>query len=122
MSEFELEYLLTETGLAAIQTFGMFVTVTSAYLVAAYLAGRRLTRLQAIIVSTLYLVAALIMTWATVGYITRSIPVADALELMHPDRLYALQPPVRVVTLVLMLGGIFASLKFMWDIRKAPEE
>ena len=74
-SEFELEYLPTETSPAAVQTFGMFVRATSAHLVAAYLAGRRLTGLQATIVSTLYLVAALIMTWSTIGHITRVIPV-----------------------------------------------
>ena len=113
MSEFELEYLLTELGVAAMGAFGMFVTVTSAYLVAAYLAARRLTGTQATIVSTLYLVGALVTTWATYGYITRAIPVADALELLHPDRIYAMQPPVRVVTLLVMLCGIVASLKFM---------
>ena len=117
MTEFELESLLTEMGLAAVESFGMYVTVTVAYLVAAFVTGKKLTKTQIFIVNTLFIISAVIMTVATVGYITRGIPIADALEVIHPDRWYAMQPPVRAAVITLESLGILASLKFMWDVR-----
>ena len=117
VTEFELEYLLTETGIASLQAFGMYVTVTVAYLVAAYTTGKDLSKSQVLVVNTLYIISASVMTWATVGYITRAIPFADALELIHPGRRYGMQPPVQIAVAVVELSGILASLKFMWDVR-----
>ena len=117
MTEFELEYLLTETGLASVEAFGMYVTVTVAYLVAAYTTGKDLSKSQIFVVNTLFIISAAVMTWATVGYITRAIPFADALELIHPDRRYAMQPFIQITLIILQLSGILDSLKFMWDIR-----
>lgn len=118
MTEFELEYLLTELGVAALETFGMYVTVTVAYLVAAYVAGEKLTKLQVFIVNTLFLVSTIISVWACIGYISRAIPIADALEVLNPDRRYSLQPPVLIAVLVVQSLGILACLKFMWDVRQ----
>jgi len=121
MTEFELKYLLAENGMGALEAIGMYMTVTTAYLVAAYLAGRRLTTSQIITISGLYVVAAILCTWATSAYITSGIEIADALEVLHPDRIYGMQPIARLFCVALQGLGILASLKFMWDIRRTPE-
>jgi len=122
MTEFDLKYLLAENGMGALQSIGIYLTVTTAYLVAAYLAGRRLTTSQIFTVSVLYVVGAMLSTWATMAYVTSGIEVADALEVMHPERVYGMQPLARLVCVALQILGIFVSLKFMWDIRRTPEE
>jgi hypothetical protein len=122
MTEFELEILLTETGLAAVESFGMYVTVTVGYLVAAFVTGRKLTKTQVLIVNALFIISAMMMMVATVGFITRGIPIADALEVIHPDRLYAMQPQVRIAVVILESSGILASLKFMWDVRHSEAQ
>lgn len=119
MTEYELESLLTELGSTSIETFGMYVTVTVAYLVAAYVAGKELTRLQILVVNTLFIISAAIMTWGTTGYILRGIPIADELEILNPDRRYSMQPPVLLAVLIVQSLGILACLKFMWDVRHA---
>ena len=121
MTEFELKTLLAENGMGSMQAIGIYLTVTTAYLVAAYLAGKRLTTSQIIFVSILYAVGAILCTWATWAYITSGIEVADALEVMHPDRIFGMQPLFRLVCVFLQILGIFASLKFMWDIRRTQE-
>ncbi len=117
MSEYELEELLTSASLAAVEGFTVYLSVTTAYLIAAYLVGRQLTPMQIFIVNTLYIVAGLIMTWSTFGYATRAIAFADALEVMNPDRRYGAQPIVRTGIALVQTLGILASLKFMWDVR-----
>ena len=117
MTEYELEDLLTSTSLAAVESFGMYVSITIAFLIASYLAGGKLSNPQAAVVSILFIVASGVSAWATMGYCSRSIPIANALEVLHPDRVYGMQPFVLITLLVLQTLGIVASLKFMWDVR-----
>jgi len=117
MTEYELEDLLTSTSLAAVESFGMYVSITTAFLIASYLAGGKLSNLQTATVSILYVVASAVAAWATVGYCSRAIPIANALEVIHPERFYGMQPLVLVTLSVLQTLGIIASLKFMWDTK-----
>ena len=117
MTEYELEDLLTSTSLAAVESFGMYISITTAFLIASYLAGGKLSNPQAAIVSILYVVASAVSAWATIGYCSRAIPLANALEVIHPERIYGMQPFVLVTLSALQTLGIIACLKFMWDIR-----
>jgi uncharacterized membrane protein len=51
----------------------LYLTVTSGFLIVAYLAGRKLTKSQLIIVSCLYLIFASLATYLTIGYGLRGI-------------------------------------------------
>ncbi len=117
MSEYELEELLTSSSLAAVEGFTVYLSVTTAYLIAAYLVGKQLTPMQIFIVNTLYILAGFIMTWSTFGYATRAIGFADALEAINPDKRYGAQPLVRTCIALVQSLGMIASLKFMWDVR-----
>ena len=122
MTEYELEDLLTSTMSASSDLFAIYVTLLVAYLVAAYLAGDRLTSAQATTISILFIVASTVMTWGCVTYIGRAIPFADALEVINPDRRYGSQPIVQYTVLLVQVLGIIACLKFMWDVRHREDE
>lgn len=122
MSEFELEDLVTSSSLAAVEVLTVYITITTAYLIAAYLAGRQLSPTQTLIVTVLYVGAATMMTWACFGYSTRAIGFVDQLEMLNPDNRYGAQPFVRNTILVVQALGIVASLKFMWDVRHPRTE
>lgn len=115
--EMEMEDILTGMTTAALDCFGMYVTMLVAYLVTAYFVGNRLAVQQAMIISVLFVTAAIVMTWGSFAFLSRAIPVANALETMHTDRIYGAQPAVRNITVAIMGFGILACLKFMWDVR-----
>jgi len=117
MTEYELEDLLTSTTLAGVEVFGLYLTVLASYLVAAYLAGRQLTTLQATTVSVLFVFGASLSAYTNFAYLARTIPFADSLELIHPDRIYGAQPLAQRAVFILEMLGIIACLRFMWDIR-----
>ena len=53
---------------------------------------------------------------------SRAIPIADALEKVNPGVMYGAQPIARNIATVILMLGIFAALKFMWDIRHPKTE
>ncbi len=122
MTEYELEELLTITTMAGVEVFAMYVTILGSYLVAAYLAGKRLSFTQSLTVSVLFVYAASLTTYVSYAYLARAIPMADALQVIHPDRLYGAQPITQGATLLLQAVGILTCLKFMWDIRHPKTE
>jgi cellobiose-specific phosphotransferase system component IIC len=122
MTEYELEDLLTSTMSASVDIFAIYISLLVAYLVAAYLAGDRLTSAQATTISILFLVASAVMTWGCVTYIGRAIPLADALEVINPDRRYGSQPIVQYAVLLVQILGIITCLKIMWDVRHGKDE
>lgn len=122
MTEYELEDVLTSTTVASVEAFGMYITIVASYLVVAYLAGRNLTIQQIFIVSILFVIAATLTSFSAYSYLVRAIPMADALELMHPERRYGAQPFTAYWIGGLMVMGILASLLFMWQVRYPKKE
>ena len=117
MTDYELQDLLNSTGIAGLEAFGMYMTLLVAYLIAAYLAGSRLTSAQALTLSVLFLVGSLIFTWGTFAYLGRAVAIVDELELLHPDVSYGSQPWFRYAVAILQGLGIMSCFKFMWDTR-----
>lgn len=95
----------------------MYVALMVAYLVSAYFTGQNMTRSQVVLVSILYSIAALGMTWSTYTYMSRSIPLADALVVLNPNTTYGAQPFARNIAAALQVLGVLSALKFMWDVR-----
>jgi hypothetical protein len=122
MSEAEIVESMTEYfGLNA-EMLSIYLTVTSGYLIVAYLVGSKLTRSQLIIVSGLYLVFATATSYLAIGYGMRGIHYAEILRNLSPSTpLYSTELVPGAIAFVL-LGGIVASLKFMWDSRHPKTE
>ena len=117
MTAYEMADLLTGLVDGTIASFQLYISLIIAFLVATYLTANRMTGTQIVIVSTLFSIAALLTAWATYSYMTRAVPLADQMEVLNPDTRYGAQPWARDMLGILMILGILASLKFMWDVR-----
>ena len=101
---------LLDTALAS---WGLYFTAISGYLIVAYLVGERLTRAQLIIISSLFVVIALAMTFTGFSLSERAIQ----LEVEFEGERDALDS-ISYFMLVAQILGVFAALKFMVDVRK----
>ena len=131
MTEFETRILVTDTAqlmTAMADVLGthtaIFLTLISGYLVVAYLAGAKLTRLQVSIATSMYVVAA-----AYEGLFMASIMRAMALAResylkLNPSFSDSAFVAVRgdQIGLVILLAGVLTPLWFMWSVRHARSE
>ena len=122
MTEYEMADLLTSITMAAVEVFSTYISLTAAYLVATYLVGQKLTTAQMTTVSILYVVAASIVVWTLYSYMSRAVPIADALEVINPGVTYGAQPMMKNILSGVMALGIPACLSFMWSVRHAKAE
>jgi hypothetical protein len=72
-----------------------------------------MTQQQTIVTTGLFIIAALFTTWGTTGYFKQARDLVDQAEF---ERAIPFLKP-HLVALPLLAMGIFAGLKFMWDIR-----
>ena len=104
---------LTQSGLMN------YFTILSSYLIIAYFAGANLSRFQALTITGLYLAMQLFTTWGIVTFFVATRLLADTLSIggWQP-------PPVKPVYVAspLLIIGIIAGLKFMWDVRHPKSE
>jgi hypothetical protein len=114
--------------------FAVYLTIITAYLVAAYVAGDKLTRPQAFIATVTYIFGAAVIVYSLVlnmeGLLTVRANVADTwLEYGKVER--AQRNDVAELGLLRLLGpawrtlmvlGIFAPLYFMWSVRHPKNE
>ncbi len=118
----EIEQVLAATEIVVEQLGGangamtLYLTVTSGYLLVAYLAGNELTRLQATIITCLYGVFAATNTVAVVSFFNAAIHYGHT----YGTGRMPFWPPYIVGTMFSL--GILASLKFMWDVRHPKTE
>lgn len=122
MTEYEMGELLYNTYDTLWETSQMYFTLVSAYLVVAWLVGTKLTRGQYVIVTALYLfwVAGIIQTQVFTGMSTvnlaSSIASQNSVLLREYGSGAAMFIGIYSFTVV-MVGGVLASLYFMWSIR-----
>lgn len=116
MTEYELiDGAGTFFGLGLTCVMGYF-SVLASYLIAAYVVGSSLTRQQTITVTSLYLAMQLFMTWGAVVYLYSARLMVGQLE---KGQQQFIGP--HTVALPLLIIGVFAGLKFMWDVRHPKE-
>jgi len=96
--------------------FSIYITFTFGYLTVAYFAGANLSRVQVVIISSLYVLAASSFFITTITH-TQSF---GALVSKHPDFVYSIfwHAPWTPWATTIQVGGILASLYFMYDSRK----
>ena len=131
MTEFETRILRTDVAqlmTALSDVLGthtaIFLTLISGYLVVAYLAGAKLTRLQVSIATTIYIVAA-----AYEGLFMASIFRAMALAResylkLDPSFSDSIFVAVRgeQIGFTVLWAGVLAPLWFMWSVRHPKTE
>jgi len=118
----ETEQVLAATQIVVEQLGGangamtLYLTVTSGYLLVAYLAGKELTRLQAAIITCLYMGFTATNTLAVISFFNAAIHYGHT----YGTGRMPLWPPYIVGTMFFL--GILACLKFMWDVRHPKTE
>jgi hypothetical protein len=122
MTEAELMELVQALWANYLSTMGLFISVISAYLIIAYIAGARLTKQQAVLVNILMGVFTGFSVTAMHGF---SVSATEATLLaveMSAQRTKIGLTYVPELTLTVFPAIILASYKFMWDVRHPKTE
>ena len=120
MTEAEVLEIINAHASNAMTALSIYVSLTFAYLMVAYLVGAKLSKLQVFVVSTLYFLSSFIFA---IGAITHSQSLANLLS-SYPDfipsNLWEL--PYSLMLAAMTGGGIVACFYFMYDIRRRVQK
>jgi hypothetical protein len=122
MTEYELVDNAMTYFNAARTAFGMYITVVSGYVIAAFVAGKRLNRAQVWIVNLLFFCTASLFTLGTVACYARTNEYANRLLELDPNRTSYFTESAAIGVGVLQILGIAACLYFMWSVRHPKTE
>ena len=117
MTEYELTDAINSTMSVYATSFSLYLTIISAYLIAGFIAGERLTTQQFIIVSVLFFFPSGLTIFAMSGAGTRIAYSADALRLLDAENPIRFKMSFNYLLSAICALGIIASFKFWWDIR-----
>jgi hypothetical protein len=122
MTEYELIDAINGTADLLTTSFSLYVTFTTAYLICAYMVGSSLNRSQCFVITVLYGASAGITTLAMLSIGARILDLYSTLKLTNPARLGPIHDWIYVEISAISIVGIFASFKFMWDLRHPKAE
>jgi hypothetical protein len=122
MTEYELADAIASYSVAAMTAMTLYLTAVTAYLVAAFVAGSRLSGKQVSIVNAIFLFVAGFFTYGTAGYFNRQLYYVGKLAALVPDESLLMNIETIVFIVTVELLGIVASLYFMWSIRHPKTE
>ena len=113
MTDAELwELIIMSLGNAA-SIIAVYLSVTSGYLIVAYLVGKKLTRMQNTLITVLYITFAMIITLATVANFDRAAYLLKFTEETYRSPLSSGLPAVAMIAGPVLLIGVTACVKFM---------
>lgn len=119
MTFFELAGLVRENINAGMGAITLYLTVVTTYLVAAYLAGEKLTRFQVFLTTSLFIIFAVVFTTGSVAFFRSTTEITARFG-----------NDVGISTFPILFAwavgcaeifGILGSLKFMFDVRNNKE-
>ncbi len=103
-----------EYGMAMMETITLYLSVVTAYLVSAYVAGKNLSPIQMTIVTGFFVVFALFFSFGTYTYIMN----AHELSAQYSETYLGRYQSTGYVIVTAELLGILASLWFMYDAHR----
>ena len=122
MTEAEALEIAVQYGSTAVTTFTVYISVTFAYLVAAFYVGSRLSTFQAFTASSLYIITAGSAIFAHIGYMQGQFLILKQVpNVLDNLAIYSGGFWVSYMSIVLG-GGMIVSLYFMWQIRHPKTE
>ena len=122
MDEAELMELTQALWANYLSTMALFVSIISAYLIVAYIAGRKLTRPQVVLVNILM---GAFTSFGIAGMYAFSLTGTEAMLLafeMSTQRKTHGLTFLPVTTLIVFPAIVLGCYKFMWDIRHPKTE
>jgi hypothetical protein len=122
MTEYELIDAINGTTDLLTTSFSMYVTFTTAYLICAYMVGGSLNRQQCFVITVLYVASTGVSTLTMLSIGARILDLYDTLKLTNPARIGLAHDWIYIELATLSALGMFAGVKFMWDIRHPKTE
>jgi hypothetical protein len=122
MTEAEMLEIVQSMWGNYLSTMSIFISVISAYLIIAYMAGDKLTKAQMALVNVLMGIFCSIGIAAMHGYSTSATELTLLSLEMSTQRTQIGMTTVPLITLLVFPPLILASYKFMWDIRHSKTE
>lgn len=120
MTGYEWLDLSNSFGATAATNFGFIVTLASAYLIAAYAVGVKLTRSQLVVINVLFVTTMIVMSNFQVTYIILSqeayVEGVKLVSALPASNIRGVE--LYLFVFILDLGILFACLKFMHDVRR----
>jgi hypothetical protein len=104
-----------EAQSAGISAVALYISILSGYLLAFYVAGAKFSTLQAIFITTLFVVFSAVPVWAAYEYWSAAMEAARAMENEFLFTRLDINPAMFLVPL--MVAGIVGCLNFAWDTR-----
>ena len=122
MTEMELAELGSMYSSQGTSLVALWITLLSAYLVAAFLIGERLNSSQILILNCLYIGTATLAIYAAFGALNSQTFYVSLLKELNPASPQIANVWINRGIAVLLGMGTLASLKFMWDVRHPKTE
>lgn len=117
MTEYELLDTFTTTQALMHSWATTYFSAVTAYLVAAYAIGARLTRSQAFVATTAFVIFSALCAWGILGTGLRMLELKSEIRMLNPEREFLFGMPALLMTSGIAVAGILVALKFMWDVR-----
>lgn len=117
MSEYELSDYAASVMSNFLSAMTIYISVITAYVAAAFVAGDRLTKLQLVIVNTTFTIAAGVMGVLSYFIFARFFELARLAQIQGSPAetpLIDFGAPLAILVSIMYLG----SIVFMWSIRK----
>ena len=126
MTEYELGEMMHNQSGHMWQAGQMYFTLVSAYLITAYLVGQKLTRAQAGVITSLYLVWIASVIIGQIGAGATYVRLVNALSEIGSvaiSQTAEIETPVSIYSFTFVqLASVIASLWFMWSVRHPRTE
>ena len=116
MTEAELWELIIAYNGGLLDGIAIYFSALTGYLIAAYMIGEKLTGLQSAIATVGFVVFESLITFGTIGQASRAVFLIGKTSEEYQSGIM-ISGTVVIVLTCLLVGGVAAALKFMWDIR-----
>ena len=121
MTEYEYADVIATYSSNAGAFFAVYLTIVSGYLITAFLAGEKLNSMQITILNFGFLVATFVITFATFGAGMTQVYYTLKLVGIAGDSPQLARTWIYSALIALMVGGVLASLYFMWNTRNTKK-
>ena len=116
MSQAELWELIVAYNTGVLTGITVYFSALTGYLIVAYMIGYKLTGMQSAIITVGFIVFQSLISFGTIGMGTRAVFLIDKTTEEYRSGIM-INDAVVVTLSLLLLGGVAAALKFMWDVR-----
>jgi len=95
-----------------------YFSAVTAYLVAAYVIGAKLTRSQTVVATGCFFIFSSLCIWGSFGTGLRMLDMKNEIRMLNPAREFAFGILPLAFSSGIMVIGMLIALKFMWDVRR----